>query len=447
MFHNRTSEVSQLITALSRTAAQFVVLYGRRRCGKSTLIRQVLDDEGCYHLAVQGEEALQRQLFSKTIDLRFPGFSLAEYRNWSDFFQAIVQRGGKRFTLVIDEFPYLAKTSPSLASILQHLLEDRAKLNFHLILCGSSQQMMEDAVLSATAPLYGRADEILKIIPLAAGYLQDHLPDSSPNDLIREFAVWGGVPRYWELRSRSSSLSGAVQELLLRPTGLLKEEPRRLLLDDVRSLIHPFSLLTLIAGGCNRLSEIGGRLQKPAAELSRPLRRLIDLGYVVKEQPYGAPPRSGKQTYYRVADPFMRFYHRFILPDFSRIEMGRGTEVWEEIEGQLNLFVSQSWEVMCGKAISSGMAGKDFTDCKRWWGKTKTGQRAEIDLVARSADGKRLLLGECKWSDLKQTKKLHQRLRDLAPTLPFYQGEEVLTVVAARSGGDFGPVEVLGVLR
>ena len=447
MFYNRSQELAQLRSALQRPSPQLIVIYGRRRCGKSTLIRQLVAGSDCYHLAVQGEESLQRQLFSQTLDRRFPGFSLAEYRNWSDFFEALIRRGGERFTLVIDEFPYLAKANQSLASILQHLLEDRSRLNFHLILCGSSQQMMENTVISATAPLYGRADEILKITPLAAGYLKDHLPTSSPADLIREYAVWGGVPRYWELRSRSLSLEESVGELLLRPTGLLLDEPRRLLLEDVRSLVHPVSLLTVIAGGSHKLSEIGGRLRKPSAELARPLNRLIDLGYIVKEQPYGAPKRSGKQTFYRVADPFMRFYHRFILPDLSRIELGRSEEVWGTIKPELDRFTAEPWEQLAGRAVSSGLAGEEYGYCQRWWGKTSSGQAAEIDLIARSLDGQRLFLGECKWSDLEHTDRLHFRLASLAPTLPFYRGEEVRTAVFARSGGDYGPADVLNVLR
>lgn len=447
MFHNRSQEIHRWQKAVARENAQFVVVYGRRRCGKSTLIRQLISSDDCYHLSVQGDEALQRSLFSQTLSLRFPGFELGTYLNWSVLFEALIRRGGERFNLVIDEFPYLVKTSPSLPSIIQHLLEDRSRLNFNLLLCGSSQHMMEDTVLSANAPLYGRADEIMQITPLAAGYLQDHLPGLAAEDLIREYAVWGGVPRYWELRSRYENLAEAIKDLLLTPTSLLKDEPRRLLLDDVRSLVQPISLLTLIAGGANRLSELGARSQKPAAELTRPLNRLIELGYVDKLTPYGTSLRSSRHTLYTVADHFMRFYHRFVLPRASQIELSKQEEVWQNIAQQFDQFTGQTWEMMCREAVGRGLAGEDFLPCQRWWGKTQSGQPVEIDLVTRSADGKKLLLGECKWSDVSKPETQHQRLRSLGPALPFYKGEEIETIVLARSGSETGPIEVLKALR
>ena len=447
MFYNRHVEIAQLRIALERERAQFVVLYGRRRCGKSTLLRRVIDERDAYYLAIQGDSALQRKLFSQSLDERFPGFSLADFSDWNALFEAVIQRGGERFTIVLDEFPYLVKAAGSLPSILQRILEDRTRLNFHLIVCGSSQQMMEDAVLSATAPLYGRADEILKITPLAAGYLADHLPQHSAADLVREYAVWGGVPRYWELRKRSDSLMDSVTELLLRPTGLLLDEPRRLLLDDVRSLTQPISLLTVIAGGANRLVEIGGRLQRSSTDLYRPLERLIALGYVVKEQPFAAPHRSNKQTYYRVGDPFMRFYHRFIIPNVSEIQRGRSATVSQTISTQFDQFVGPTWERLCARAVAAGLVDDAYTDCRRWWGKTTTGRAVELDLVARSTDGRRLLIGECKWTTKTIGPGVKDRLTALVPELPFYRGETIEIVTMSRTGGDFGPAAVLKALR
>lgn len=374
MFYNRKEEIDRLETALQRKHAQLIVLYGRRRCGKSTLVKKVLKASGCYHLAVQGEATLQRSFFARTLESRFPGFSRGRYDNWRNVFEAIIARGGERFPLVIDEFPYLVGTDPSLSSILQGLLEQRERLNFHLLLCGSSQQMMADAVLSATAPLYGRADEVLKVVPLRAGYLSEHLPNVSPAGLIAEYSVWGGVPRYWEFRSRYSGLEEAVRSLLLHPAGLLYDEPRRLLLDDVRSLQQPISLLNFVAEGAHRLSEIGVRAQKSAAELSRPLNRLVSLGYIEKEKPYGAAARSTKKTLYKVADPFMRFYHRFVLPSASLIELDRQEVIWKTVDDQMNQYVGQCWESLCREAVGRGGLGKEYLPASRWWGGIRSGE-------------------------------------------------------------------------
>ncbi|MEM6396654.1 MAG: ATP-binding protein [Bacteroidota bacterium] len=450
-FYNRQGEIAVLDRALARPRPQFIVLYGRRRCGKSTLLQHIANEGDCYSLAIQGEASLQRSLLSQTIAQKFAGFDRAVYPNWMEFFRALADRGGKRYTLIIDEFPYLAKSDPSLPSILQALLEDRSKLPFHLVLCGSSQQMMEGTILSATSPLFGRADEILKITPLLAGYLKDHMPESTAVNLMEEYSIWGGVPRYWELRARYKDMPEAVYELLLQPIGLLYDEPRRLLLDDMTSLVQPLSLLTFIAGGVNRLSELGGRMEKPAAELSRPLNRLIELGYIEKLRPFNAPLRSNRQTLYRVADSFMRFYHRYVVPNASKIEQGRKKEVWMEIEQSKSGYCAQTWETLTRSAIARGLIDGSVSACSPWWGTTKAKRKVEIDGVAQSPDGKHLILCECKWSEGVDTQPIHQKLAQVARELPFYNGQEVTTVVATKEGGnsahDIGAKEVLDKLR
>ncbi|MEO0732891.1 MAG: ATP-binding protein [Bacteroidota bacterium] len=448
MFYNRSEELQLLRTTLARDKPQLVVVYGRRRCGKSTLIRQVLATGDVYHQAVVGDFNLHRNILAQDLEPRLPGIATAAYRNWFDFFTAITARGGERFTLVLDEFPFLAATSPSLPSILQRLLDAREKLNFNLILCGSSQRMMESTILAATAPLYGRADAILKIRPLWAGYLREHLPRIPAPEIITEYSVWGGIPRYWELRDNYGSLAEAIREMLLSPGGVLRDEPRRLLLEDLQNLVQSNTLLTFIASGAERLSELGARTERSAAQLARPLNRLIELGIITKEIPFAVSHRNNKQTLYRISDHFLRFYHRFILPASSQIALQRKEAVWDEINPQLGAFTAQTWEELCQQAVLRGVfPEEDYRDCKRWWGKTNTGRRIEIDLVARSTDGQSLLLGECKWSSSADKNRLHYRLREIAEELPFYRGEKVQTAVFAKENGDVNPNRVLDALR
>ncbi len=453
MFYNRLAELAAFKQALSSERQQFIVVYGRRRCGKSTLLQHALGSAVIYHQAVEGEAALQRSLLARTIATRFPGFDLGVYPDWDAFFRALVGRGGERYTLALDEFPYLVESDRSLASVLQNVLEDRGALPFDLVVCGSSQRMMERTVLSASAPLYGRADQILKVEPLLAGYLAEHLQSSTPAEVITEFSIWGGVPRYWELRSNYGSLREAITDLLLRPVSLLRDEPRRLLTDDVSQVAQPLSILTLIAGGSNRISELGGRLGKPAADLARPLNQLINLGYVRRERPYGEALRKGNRTLYGIADPFLRFFNRFIVPNASLIGEGRAELVYGEIVGALPGFIGPQWESLCRSAVARGSLGEQFGACERWWGRTADGKQVEVDGVARSRDGTELLLLECTWSDLGDGQRLHARLRELAPTLPFYRGEQVRTAVAARSlatesaGTHLLPKDILEALR
>jgi len=142
-------------------------------------------------------------------------------------------------------------------------------------------------------------------------------------DAVASFAVWGGVPRYWELAAGASSLEAAVRTHVLSRHGVLHNEPQRLLLDDLRSASQPHSVMSLIAAGCHRLSEIAGRLAKPANSLSRPLEHLLDLGYVRREVPFGQSLRSTRRTLYRIDDPFMAFWYRLVLPHRSMLELDR----------------------------------------------------------------------------------------------------------------------------
>lgn len=454
MFYNRVREITVLNRSLSRERKQFIVLYGRRRCGKSTLLRRVINHGDVYFLSSQTDQALQRESLAHSLQDKIPGIQEATFSNWDAFFNFINQSTRERFTLVLDEFPYLVQSAPGLPSIINRYIDDRSQLNFDLVICGSSQQMMSGLVLTATAPLYGRADEIIKIEPLSAGWLADHLPTVSSIDLVREFAIWGGVPRYWELRKDYESLSKALTALILQPTGMMREEPKRLLLDDMREVTQAVSLLTVVAMGANRSSEISARMQRPATDLSRPLNRLIELGYLEKEIPYGTPRQRSKTSLYKVADPFLRFYYKMVFPNLSSLVPGQIESTWQRISDRLDHFVSEEWEKLSRRAVGihPELLPHGFTP-GRWWGNGKDGLAFELDIVSLSTDKNLLLVGECKWSDVKNPDALEANLRAKAAQLPFYKGQEIIPVILARSFIrqpdciNLTPDDVLGLLR
>jgi hypothetical protein len=362
-----------------------------------------------------------------------PAFATVSFRSWEEVFALLTTQVKTRFALVLDEFPYLVRADPSLPSIIQRLIDDRPKLAFDLIICSSSQQMMSGIVLSPTAPLYGRADEIIKLQPLEAGYLRDHFPNAPAEQLIVEYATWGGIPRYWELRGDYPDYDTAINELVLSPDGVLRNEPTRLLLDDIREPAGAASLLFLIANGVHRPSELGARLNKPATDLSRPLARLVELGYVQLETPYGAKARKRKGNLYKVADPFVRFYYRFVHPNLSRTQFGPTDRLWEQLRESLPIFVSAEFERLARRAVSQHEDLRaDFFTAERWWGKAADGRPMEIDLVSESADGSKLLVGECKWAEVLAPDTLQQELVAKAKRLPFYKNQEIVPILIAK---------------
>jgi AAA+ ATPase superfamily predicted ATPase len=228
--------------------------------------------------------------------------------------------------LCIDEFPYLVKGSVSLPSIIQKIIDTTSDRKYHLILCGSSQQMMQGLILDSSSPLNGRADEIMKIGPLEAGWISEEFDCKSDQSIV-EYSVWGGVPRYWELRTEEKSFKTVVKNIILDRYGVLHEEPVRLFLDDMRESVQAFSILSVVGNGSNRLSEIAGKLNKPATQLSRPVDNLIQLGYLKRDVPFGESETNSKRGIYRIADPFMNFYFNFLVPNLTRLELGLTDQV------------------------------------------------------------------------------------------------------------------------
>jgi AAA+ ATPase superfamily predicted ATPase len=392
---------------------------------------------------------------AREIERRIPGFARVGYPDWDALLDRFWNEARPGAVLVLDEFPALVSAARELPSLLQKLVDREGPRGIHLVLSGSSQRMMQGLVLDRTAPLFGRATEILKVAPLPAGWIRPALHLRDPIEAVRAFAVWGGIPRYWELAADLPDLETAVDQLALSPLGVLYEEPTTLLLDDTRDTAQAASLLSLIGQGCHRLSEIAGRLEKPATSLSRPLQRLIELDLIRREVPFGMSPRSAKRTRYEIADPFLRFWFRFVEPNRSRLEAGRATAVAKDVKRDFSHHVSGLWEELARASVPRrDIFGERFGPASRWWGAGIDKKPMELDVVAESEDGKSLLLGEVEWADDIDAVRLVVELRRKAENLPFREGRNVRLAVwtkrAARMPREvkaFSPRSVLEVLR
>ena len=399
-FVDRKKEFERLQKSLRREKPQFIVVYGRRRIGKSTLIKKVMDFSrgDIYFLADKTSEPSQRQLFSTTIDMTIEGFSAANYPTWESLLLSLNRSVDHRITVCLDEFPYLVKSCPALPSILQKLLDDK-KLKFDLIICGSSQQMMQGFVLDSKEPLYGRADEIIKMKPIAPAFVSEALRCNAAQ-AVREYAVWGGVPRYWELRENYDSLYDAIEHLLLTSEGTLYDEPSKLLYDEMRDTVQASSILSFIGNGANKLSEIAARAEKQATDITPHLSRLRELGFINKEIPFGESEKKSKKGLYHISDPLLRFHYRYVIPYRSLIELGNSQAVLTVFKNAENDYVSRAWEELCRNHISAyGMDGIIYQMASRWWGSYYNEEKqqylpVELDVVAESFDGKHLFIGE-----------------------------------------------------
>jgi len=431
MFVNRETEIERLQKVLSRDTAQLVVIYGRRRCGKSTLLRKVMNDTAIYFSADMRETPLQINALAQRIEKFIPGFANPTYHGWDSLFRSLNTSLRIRITLCLDEFPYLAKNSPELPSVLQNLHDEGAHANFNIIICGSSQMMMQGLVLDSHAPLYGRADEIMKIQPMSAAHLREFL-GLTAIEAVEEYSIWGGVPRYWEIRKASGSLFETLREHLVNQYGLLTDEPERLFSDEIRTSVQAFTLLSLIGSGCHRLSELAARTGKPSTHLSGALAFLTELRYIRREIPFGESLRSTKRSLYKIDDPFLNFYFTFIVPEKSRIDLGLSAQVLKEIKKRMPQYTSAIWEELCRRSVPFIIKDDEFNPASRWWGKGRDGVPLEIDVVSESTDKKSLLVGEAKWTENKDVTRIVEELKRKSASLPIAYDHNILLVLFVK---------------
>ena len=452
-FVDRIKEQEALRTALASNVSNFIVIYGRRRLGKSTLIRRVLKDGDVYFEASLGEKATQLNLLARTIGTEYPGFDRAVYSSWEDIIMAFNYRCKENATLVLDEFPYLVLKDPSLPSSLQRILDWRIagveELRCNIIICGSSQRMMH-GLLQGSEPLYGRADRIFILRPVNLPWWRE-IVNVSPKELVEEYAVWGGVPQYWSQRERYQSLDEAIQGIILDGMGNLYDEPARLFLDEVSDIAPYSSIMLAVGNGKQKYSSISDALNKTTAELAKPMKHLTEMFFLRKEVPFGENPTKTKKILYQIEDPFMAFYYKFIEPNKSMIAMGRGNITKKLIKDGFNGHVAKVWERLCQLAVcGNDIEGHTWGAASRWWGKvpifeegkkTPVGsEELEFDVVAEDLyDKNTILVGECKWTSPDYADRLLEKLKKKVSLAPFAQGKNVKYVLFLRESPLSGP--------
>lgn len=405
-FLNRTEELERLDRLASREDGGLAVVYGRRRIGKTRLLLEWSKRHGgLYTVADQSSAEVQRRYFAQAVAERLPGFGDVEYPDWRTLLTRLArdaEAASWRGPLVLDELPYLVTVSSELPSVLQRWVDhEAARARLVVALAGSSQRMMQGLVLTGNAPLYGRAREILDLGPIDPAFLTQAFSAAPGRDLVELYTAWGGVPRYWELATEvPGGVFDQIENLVLAPLSPLHSEPDRVLLEEIPPALELRPILDAIGAGAHRVSEIAGRLGRPATSMSRPLDRLIGMGLIRREVPFGETEKESRRSLYKIDDPFFRFWFRVVAPHRGPLASGtRRTRrawlarFWEDL-------AAQTWEDLCrGRAPRLAVDGAPsslgpWKPASRWW----KGNEPEWDLVSESLDGRSLLLGEVKWS-------------------------------------------------
>lgn len=439
-FIDRKKEIARLSKALDSTKKRFIVIYGRRRLGKSALVKKVLHEKDVYFEADLNEPAVQMQLLVNAIRMTYSSFADARYESWDSLLLHFNEICYDNATLCLDEFPYLVKKSPALPSILQRLL-DSERLRFNLIICGSSQRMMENIILNASEPLYGRADEKICLAPIPLPYWKDAFSFDA-RSAIEEYSIWGGVPRYWVLREDYSNMWEAMEALILDEHGILSDEPNTLFFDDTSEIAPYSSIMTALGNGHTRYSSLADAIGKKVTELSQPLKNLKEMSYIRKEVPFGENEKKSRKTLYNIADQFMSFYYRFVAPNKSYLALGKYERIMEKIRNNFNDHVGHLWEYICLQAVSfNELFGNEWGVASRWWGsvadrdadgKMNGSIDIELDVVAESVEKEKILVGECKWTSADYADRLLRVLKTKVSKVPIFNGKEIEYVLFLR---------------
>jgi AAA+ ATPase superfamily predicted ATPase len=315
------------------------------------------------------------------------------FRDWNQVF-TLLASGRKRLALILDEFPYLVDANPALPSLLQRAWDGSlADRDAWLVLCGSSVAMMERDTMDARAPLFARRTGVLRLRPLPFEAARQFVPGYDFNDAVRTYAVFGGIPHYLRLLDPAQSLASNIRNLVLDTGAPLRDEVEFLLRQELADTRIYFGILTAIADGKQKQSEIVNATQLPPGNVSKYLSVLQALGLVVRDVPASEHnPHKSKRGLFRIADPFIRFWFRHVRRGTPLLESGQSQQVLQTIRADLDLLAAATYEELCRQTVASGpFAGRHWTQVGRWWDR-----HDELDVYGLAVSG-HLLVGEAKW--------------------------------------------------
>ena len=402
-FIDREQELDTLQNEYERKGSSLVILYGRRRAGKTTLISEFIKDKNAlFFLASEESETQNRNAFKEKAADFIDSALLREasVSTWDAIFAAIMER---RFEskpiIVIDEFQYIGRSNPAFPSVFQRIWEEQLKNRpVMVILCGSLISMMESQTLAYNSPLYGRRTAQIRLGQIPFRYYGDFFPGKSRKELIEMYAITGGVPKYIEVFSESRDIYRAIQRNVLNRSGYLYDEPHFLLQQEVSEIGSYFSIIKAIAAGNHKLSAISSALEIKATSLTKYLKILIDLDILEREVPITEDnPEKSKRGLYKIKDNYIRFWFAFVYPNMSFIESGNSRIVLDKIrKGLVTSHIAFVYEDVCREKMwdlnGDGAWPFHFTRIGRHWDAD-----TEIDIAALDQEGGNLILGECKY--------------------------------------------------
>lgn len=449
MFHCREKELKELNKRYCKENFECIVVYGRRRVGKTALINEFCKGKPTVFFSalnaspLENLEALSRAIYEKD----HPGAETAPvYPSFDAAFAEITGMAEKeRLVFVIDEYPYLAKADKSVSSRLQHIIDRTWKdRKLFLILCGSSMSFMEYQVLGYESPLYGRRTGQLKIQALTYKEIKEFNPSLSDEQQALVYGITGGIPHYINKLNVEDDVDAALKENLFDTSSYLFEEPENLLKQELREPAIYNSVITAVAGGASHSNEIATKVGIESTICAKYLKVLLDLGILVKETPVTEKP--GKKTIYAIGDHFFRFWYRFVPQNMSAISAGRIDRIYDPvIKKYFSDYMGLVFEQMCREYLFRYAENVPIalSDVGQWWGTDpKMKKEVQIDIVGTPAEGNEYIIGSCKYRNAPVGTDELDLLRSYADV--FGKGEKYHFYIFSKSGFTEGLIKAAG---
>ncbi len=436
-FINRKDELNFLNKKYSSASPEFIILYGRRRVGKTEIIKQFIKDKPAVYFLADRQihrENLRQMQRSMAIYLSEPLFEKAELGDYYELFSEFTKRTKERVVFVIDEFQYLIESNAAIPSIFQKLWDEMlANTKIFLIICGSSISMME-TLMGYKNPLYGRRTGQWMVEMLKCSDAMKFLPHYSLEENIEAFSILDGIPLYLKQFNDTKSIIENIREKILEKGSFLHIEPEFLLKEELREPRNYFLILKAISFGNTKFGEIVNYTQLDKTLISKYLDTLALLHMVERIYPVVSDKERARDARYRLSDNFLSFWFRFIYPNRSEIERGEIIQVTALIRKDLNSFVGRKFERICLEALTKLNQQErmpfHFKTIGGWWHKDH-----EIDLITLNEDTKEVSFCECKWQSAQVSMDILKELQEKSKFVEWFNTKRrEYYIVISKSG-------------
>lgn len=435
----RKNELQQLDRLYLSNKFEFMIMYGRRRVGKTTILQEFSKEHRTIFFPAQEKnDALNLHDFSKLMQQHFDRTFIAPFQSWEDAFSYAGQKSDQERTVVIiDEFPFLASANPSIKSILQHQIDHSWNTkNIFLILCGSSVSFMINEVMGYESPLYGRITGSMEVKPFDYLESAEFFPDYSPEDKLISYGILGGVPRYLNAFDPAKSIRENIKNEILRNGAFLNDEPQALLRMELREPVIYNSILEAVSNGCNRITDISNRIHEEKSKCSKYILTLQSIRLVEKHVPCGESQDS-KKGIYEITDNYYRFWYRYVFSNQSYYTMLGIEQACDEILDEINDYMGPVFEAVCLQyLIRAAKIGRlpfvPYTIGK-WWGNNPAiRQQDDVDILALDKKGTKGIFCECKFRNKPMPMEEYDNL--VTATKAFPSVKEVYLIFFSKSG-------------